>query len=236
MHACLVASVMSDSATLWAMAHQAPLSRQEYWSEFLCPPPGDLPSSGTEPLSHVSCISRPVLYPGGFLGGSVGEESTCNAGDLGSVPGLGRSSGEGNGYPLQHAGLENSMGPQRDCATFTFTSLPMVLPGTPCEAQARGLKDLQDVRGLPGCACAGCAHSLSHVRLLVSSSPPRSSVHGIFQEKILEWVAISQRAPPDPGIEPASPALAGGFFTGSEVLGFVQVSASHLFLLCMAAL
>ena len=48
------------------MAHQAPLSRQEYWSEFLCPPPGDLPSSGTEPLSHVSCISRPVLYPWGL--------------------------------------------------------------------------------------------------------------------------------------------------------------------------
>ena len=62
MHACLVASVMSDSATLWAMAHQAPLSRQKYWNEFLCPPPQDLPNSGTEPLSHVSCISRPVLY------------------------------------------------------------------------------------------------------------------------------------------------------------------------------
>ena len=36
-------------------------------------------------------------------------ESTCNAGDLGSIPGLGRSPGEGNGYPLQYSGLENSM-------------------------------------------------------------------------------------------------------------------------------
>ena len=45
----------------------------------------------------------------GFPGGSDGKESTCNAGDLGLIPGLGRSSGEGNGYPLQYSGLENSM-------------------------------------------------------------------------------------------------------------------------------
>ena len=41
--------------------------------------------------------------------GSDGEESAHDAGDLGSVPGLGRSSGEGNGYPLQCSCLENSM-------------------------------------------------------------------------------------------------------------------------------
>ena len=40
---------------------------------------------------------------------SVGKESACNAGDLGSIPGLGRSPGEENGYPLQYPGLENSM-------------------------------------------------------------------------------------------------------------------------------
>ena len=45
----------------------------------------------------------------GFPGGSVGKESACNAGDLGSIPGLGRSPGEGNGYPCQYSGLENSM-------------------------------------------------------------------------------------------------------------------------------
>ena len=44
-----------------------------------------------------------------FPGGSAGEESTCNAGDLGLSPGLGRSPGEGKGYPLQYSGLENSM-------------------------------------------------------------------------------------------------------------------------------
>ena len=44
-----------------------------------------------------------------FPGGSAGKESACNAGDLSSIPGLGRSPGEGNGYPLQYSGLENSM-------------------------------------------------------------------------------------------------------------------------------
>ena len=44
-----------------------------------------------------------------FLCGSAGKESTCSAGDLGLTPGLGRSPGEGKGYPLQYSGLENSM-------------------------------------------------------------------------------------------------------------------------------
>ena len=47
--------------------------------------------------------------PQGFPGGSAGNESACNMGDLGSVPGLGRSPGEGDGYPLQYSSLENSM-------------------------------------------------------------------------------------------------------------------------------
>ena len=44
-----------------------------------------------------------------FSCGSAGKESTCCAGDLGSIPGLGRSPGEGKGYPLQYSALENSM-------------------------------------------------------------------------------------------------------------------------------
>ena len=44
-----------------------------------------------------------------FPGGSAGKESACNVGDLGSIPGVGRSPAEGNGYPLQYSGLENSM-------------------------------------------------------------------------------------------------------------------------------
>ena len=42
----------------------------------------------------------------GFPGNSVGKESACNAGDLGSIPGLGRSPGEGKGYPLQYSGQD----------------------------------------------------------------------------------------------------------------------------------
>ena len=45
----------------------------------------------------------------GFPCGSAGKESTCNVGDLGLIPGLERSPGEGKGYPLQYAGLVNSM-------------------------------------------------------------------------------------------------------------------------------
>ena len=45
----------------------------------------------------------------GFSGGSAGKESACSVGDLGLITGLGRSPGEGNGYPLQYSGLENSM-------------------------------------------------------------------------------------------------------------------------------
>ena len=45
----------------------------------------------------------------GFLGGSEVKASACNSGDLGSIPGLGRSSGEVNGNPLQYSCLENPM-------------------------------------------------------------------------------------------------------------------------------
>ena len=67
----------------------------------------------------------------GFPGGSAGKESVCHVEDLGSISGLGRSLGEGNGYPPQNSGLENSM----DCivhavaksqtwqATFTYEQI-----------------------------------------------------------------------------------------------------------------
>ena len=55
----------------------------------------------------------------GFPGGSAGKESSCNEGDLGSIPGLGRSPGKGKGYPLQYSGLENSM----DCLVQGFTKM-----------------------------------------------------------------------------------------------------------------
>ena len=49
------------------------------------------------------------LYYVSFPGGSDGKASACNTGDPGSIPELGRSSGEGNGNPLQYSGLENFM-------------------------------------------------------------------------------------------------------------------------------
>ena len=55
----------------------------------------------------------------GFPGGSAGKESSCSAGDLGSIPGLERSPGEGKGYPLQYSGLENPV----DCILKIYTAM-----------------------------------------------------------------------------------------------------------------
>ena len=67
----------------------------------------------------VSLIAIVCLYGVslGFPDSSAGKESACNAGDLGLIPGLGRSPGEGKGYPLQYSGLENSM----DCIVLGVT-------------------------------------------------------------------------------------------------------------------
>ena len=54
----------------------------------------------------------------GFSHSSAGKESACNAGDLGSIPGLGRSPGEGNTYTLQYSGLENP----KDCIVHGFAN------------------------------------------------------------------------------------------------------------------
>ena len=53
----------------------------------------------------------------GFPCGSAGKESACNAGDLCLIPGLGKTPGEGKGYPLQYSGLENAM----DCIAHGVT-------------------------------------------------------------------------------------------------------------------
>ena len=58
-----------------------------------------------------------IMFHWGFPGSSAGKESACNAGDLGSIPGLGGSPGEGKGYPLQYSGLENPPG-QRSLAGY----------------------------------------------------------------------------------------------------------------------
>ena len=63
---------------------------------------------------RVWSLVREIL---GFPDSLIGKESTCNTGDPGSIPGLGRSPGEGKGYPLQYSGLENSM----DCTVHGVT-------------------------------------------------------------------------------------------------------------------
>ena len=79
-------------------------SRQEYWTELPCPP---RPNPGIEPVSIKSPAFAGEFK--GFPGSSDGKASACNAGHLGSIPGLGRSPGEGNGNPLQYSCLENFM-------------------------------------------------------------------------------------------------------------------------------
>ena len=63
----------------------------------------------------LGLIPTPVLL--GFPCGSAGKKSVGNAGDLGSIPGLGRSPLEGKGYPFQYSGLENSI----DCIVHGVT-------------------------------------------------------------------------------------------------------------------
>ena len=90
-------------STPWTAAYQAPpsmgFSRQEYWSGLPLPSP------------KISW-RRDKLPTSVFLGfpcGSAGRESACSAGDLGLIPGLGRSPGEGKDFLLQYSGLESSM-------------------------------------------------------------------------------------------------------------------------------
>ena len=67
----------------------------------------------------IQLFKLPLAFLG-FPDSSVGKESACNAGDLGLILGLGRSPGEGKGYPLQFSGLENSM----DCIVDRLTKSP----------------------------------------------------------------------------------------------------------------
>ena len=122
---------MSDSfAAPWTVAPQASLSmegaaisfcRESSWPrDWSC-------------VSYVSCTGRQILYHWatrkahvyiilrthmGFPGGPDGTESSCNVGGLGLIPGLGRSTGEGHGNPLQYSCLENPHG-QRSLVAYS---------------------------------------------------------------------------------------------------------------------
>ena len=75
--------------------------------------------------THLLWISGTLDFPCG----SAGKESTCNVGDLGSIPGLGRFPGEGKRHPLQYSCLENSMGCIVYGVTQSWTRLWLSLSG-----------------------------------------------------------------------------------------------------------
>ena len=155
----------------------------------------------------------------GFPDNSVGKESTCNAGDPGLIPRSGRSPGEGKGYPFQYSGLENSwtvqsMDSQRvghNQVTFTSPSDPDNLPGN-----LRG--EDENPNEYLGLTNSFLVNKLDFLKLFqkisedavsfdhptffarfperylcnpMDCSPPSSSVLGIFQARILKWVAVS---------------------------------------------
>ena len=69
-------------------------------------------------MSVIFSLTMTYFIPSmAFSGGLAGKESTCNVRDLGLIPGLARFPGEGNSYPLQYCGLENSM----DCIVHGVT-------------------------------------------------------------------------------------------------------------------
>ena len=70
--------------------------------------PGGLQTKGSQRVGHNLATSRHCIHRA-FPGGSDGKEPACNVGDLASIPGSIKSPGDGNGYPLQHPCLENSM-------------------------------------------------------------------------------------------------------------------------------
>ena len=106
----------------WSLHQLSHQGSPGYWSGSSVPSPGDLPGPRMEP---------------GLPGGSA-DEFSCSAGDLGSIPGLGRYPGEWNSYPLQYSGLENSMDyivhgvakSRTRLSNFHF-SLPLAPPGKP---------------------------------------------------------------------------------------------------------
>ena len=159
-----------------------------------------------------------------FLVAQTVKHLAYNAGDLGLIPGSGRSSGEENGNPLLCSCLENPM--DRGAWWATVHWVP--------KSRTR-LSDFTftfhfwDIFGLSTSDCLRVqridwllaheserevAQSCPTLWDPVDCSPPCSSVHGIFQARVLEWVAISSPEDlPDPGIEPTSPALQARCFT-----------------------
>ena len=138
---CLVTQSCLTLCDPWTVARQASLSIGILQARILewvvCPPPGDLPNPGIQPAHLLSpalpgmfftssstqeapyiyvcvCVCVYTQYVNPSPGGSDGKESSCNAEDLGLIPGLGRSPGVGHGNPLQYSCLENPWTEEHD--------------------------------------------------------------------------------------------------------------------------
>ena len=126
----------------------------------------------------------------GFPCGSAGKESTCSEGDLGSIPGLGRSSREGKRYPLQCSGLENSMDytvhgvakSQTWVSDFHFHF---------CVKCSLGISNFLEEKILIFPISAKSLQLCPTLCEPIDGSPPGAAVPGILQARALEWVAIS---------------------------------------------
>ena len=159
------------------------------------------------------------IYIYGFPGGSDGKGSTCNAGDLASIPGLGRSPGGGHGNPLQYSCLENPHG-QKSLSGYSPWRHKRVRHNCCCccccvasvvsdsvQPRRRQPTRLPRPWDSPGKNTGvGCHFLLQCMKVKSESevaqscptpsnpmdcSLPGSSVHGIFQARVLEWGAIA---------------------------------------------
>ena len=169
--------------------------------------------------STICCTENKKLFSSGFPGGSEVKASVCNSGDLGLIPGSGRYPGEGNGNPLQYSCLENPMDggdwwatvhgvtkSQTRLSDFTFTSFlffpwyllwpsySVITHVRPCALNTISLLSVSTTQIL---LLIKKDKKGSHSVVSDSLQPhglyslPGSSVHGIFQARVLEWVAIS---------------------------------------------
>ena len=99
-----------SSGEQWRHRHRGQTYGHRQWGGKLQGRMNGESSMETHTLPYVRQITKGnLLYDSGNPGGSDGKVSACNIGDPGSIPGFGRSRGEGHGNPLQHSCLENSI-------------------------------------------------------------------------------------------------------------------------------
>ena len=133
----------------------------------------------------------------GFPDSSVGKESTCNAGDPGSIPGFGRSAGEGIGYPLQYSWASLVAQLVKNPPAMRETWVGFLGWKDPLEKGKATHSSIWpgEFHGLySAAAAAAVAKSLQSFPTLchpLDSSPQGSTIPGTLQARTLEWVAIS---------------------------------------------